>query len=286
MNSAFHRPCVILFALAGFNPLPADSFIRGDPNLDRAIDISDAVATLGCLYLGQVCSTCDDAADANDDGALDLSDAVHTLTFAFLGGAPPPPPYPGPGSDPTPDSLACATGLGPEPLRIEVEPPTLELSPLEEVQLRVTAVYSDATRADRTASTHGTNYSMADPAIASAGPEGLVRGLVAGDTELTVSWSGLNARVACSVRVPGGLAPIVISEIMYHPQSEDDRDEYLEIHNRGGRRVDLTGYRFTEGVKFTFPAIGIDPGGYLVIAKDSARLKTRYGITNVIGDYE
>jgi hypothetical protein len=276
----------LLLALGRSAELPADTFIRGDSNLDRTIDITDAVSLLGCLYLGQACASCEDASDANDDGSLDLSDAVYTLAFAFLGGAAPRPPHPAPGPDPTADFLTCERGLGPEPVRIEVDPPTLELAPLEEVQLQVTAVFSDETRADRTAASSGTTYTVGDPTIATATVGGLVRGLAPGDTEVTVRWSGLSARVACSVQAPGGLPTIVISEIMYHPATENDRDEYLEIHNRGGRRIELNGYRFTEGVKFTFPEVGIDPGAYLVIARDAANVKARYGIANVIGDYE
>ena len=35
---------------------------------DGTVEISDAVATLGVLFLGQGEITCDDAADSNDDG--------------------------------------------------------------------------------------------------------------------------------------------------------------------------------------------------------------------------
>src|SRR6266540_624370 len=147
--SRFSRSCLVgagalLLTLSRPAELPADTFIRGDSNLDRTIDITDAVSLLGCLYLGQACASCEDASDANDDGSLDLSDAVYTLAFAFLGGVAPRPPHPAPGPDPTADLLTCERGLGPEPVRIEVDPPALELAPLEEVQLQVTAVFSDA----------------------------------------------------------------------------------------------------------------------------------------------
>ncbi|MBI4606040.1 MAG: hypothetical protein HY721_29085 [Planctomycetes bacterium] len=88
-------------------------FRRGDSNSSggqgdkQAVDISDAVFTLGCLFLGTACPSCPDAADANDDKSVDISDAVFTLGFLFLGG--PPPPDPGPfacGVDPTDDPLS------------------------------------------------------------------------------------------------------------------------------------------------------------------------------------
>jgi hypothetical protein len=79
---------------------------RGDTNADGSFDISDAVFTLSCLFLGTACSTCPDAADSNDDGRVDVSDAAYLLRWRFLGGAAPPQPFPGCGVDATSDSLA------------------------------------------------------------------------------------------------------------------------------------------------------------------------------------
>ena len=47
---------------------------------------------------------------------------------------------------------------------------------------------------------------------------------------------------------------LVISEISYHPITENDADEYIEIYNREKKAVDLSGFRFTRGIDFTFPA--------------------------------
>jgi hypothetical protein len=83
-------------------------FIRGDSNVDGVLDISDAVAILGFLFLGSASLSCDDAADVNDDGALDLSDAVKLLGCLFLGDQLPPGTTPGQmQQDPTPDNLGC-----------------------------------------------------------------------------------------------------------------------------------------------------------------------------------
>lgn len=82
-------------------------FRRGDGNQDGQVDISDAVATLGCLFLGQECWGCDDAHDSNDDGVRDISDAVYTLGFLFTGGDPlPAPGIDTCGEDPTTDELS------------------------------------------------------------------------------------------------------------------------------------------------------------------------------------
>jgi len=91
------------FFIDGF---PAPRFLRGDPNDDGVVDISDSLFILGCKFLGTGCPGCRDAGDLNDSGDMDISDAVHGLNFLFSGGRPPG--YPGPttcGSDLTEDPL-------------------------------------------------------------------------------------------------------------------------------------------------------------------------------------
>lgn len=82
---------------------------------------------------------------------------------------------------------------------------------------------------------------------------------------------------------------IVINEIMYNPISGENRDEYVELHNKGGQPVPVGGWRFTEGIDFTFPpGAVIPPGGYLVVAKDAAWLRANYPnlhAGNVVGDF-
>ncbi|MBI4606974.1 MAG: hypothetical protein HY721_33850 [Planctomycetes bacterium] len=85
-------------------------FIRGDSNLDRQVDLSDAVHTLTYLFLGQddlAPNYCLDAHDYNDSGDVDISDPIASLSHLFLGAGPPAAPYPAPGRDPTYDLLYC-----------------------------------------------------------------------------------------------------------------------------------------------------------------------------------
>jgi regulation of enolase protein 1 (concanavalin A-like superfamily) len=82
---------------------------------------------------------------------------------------------------------------------------------------------------------------------------------------------------------------IVINEIMYHPISGGDKDEFIELYNRGTSPVNVGQWRFEDGVNFTIP-IGtiILPGGYLVVAKDRTNLLARHpGLSAavVVGDY-
>ena len=79
---------------------------------------------------------------------------------------------------------------------------------------------------------------------------------------------------------------LVISEIMYHPASEIDAEEFVELYNAGLQTVDLTGWQISDGVDFIFPAVSIAPGEYLVVAADVAVFATKYpGVSNVGGGW-
>ena len=83
-----------------------------------------------------------------------------------------------------------------------------------------------------------------------------------------------------------GADQIVISEIMYHPASENTNHEWIELHNRGNSTVNVTAWRFTRGIDFTFPEASIPPGGYLVVAANRAAFSAVYpSVTNVVGDW-
>ncbi|YCM42810.1 lamin tail domain-containing protein [Verrucomicrobiaceae bacterium 227] len=81
----------------------------------------------------------------------------------------------------------------------------------------------------------------------------------------------------------------IISEVMYRADlvlPEDVRDEWLEIHNPTSAAIVLTGYSFNKGISFTFPAVGIPAGGYLVVAADVAEFQANFpGVTNVVGPW-
>jgi hypothetical protein len=71
---------------------------------------------------------------------------------------------------------------------------------------------------------------------------------------------------------------VIFNEIMYHPLSGDDLDEYIELYNRGSSAVDLSSW-FLEGVDRAFPqGSSISAGAYLVVARDPSRIQTRYGL--------
>lgn len=85
------------------------------------------------------------------------------------------------------------------------------------------------------------------------------------------------------------LSPVVINEIMYHPISEDDNDEYLELYNRSGSAVNLGNWKLQGGIGFTFPTNTIiAANSYLVIAENRTNLLAKYpqlNATNLFGNY-
>ncbi len=69
-----------------------------------------------------------------------------------------------------------------------------------------------------------------------------------------------------SANNPDRVDSVVFNELMVDPPSESRDGEFIELYNTSGVPIDLSGWRFTDGVNFTFP-IGttLPAGGYLVI---------------------
>jgi hypothetical protein len=105
--------------------------------------------------------------------------------------------------------------------------------------------------------------------------------------------------VAMSANTPGSantypkVGPILINEIMYHPDWPpnslygNDEYEYIELYNISGSTVYLEEYdndqhinvpwKFTDGIDYTFPlGTSIGPGQKIVVVKNPAAFSTRY----------
>jgi len=70
---------------------------------------------------------------------------------------------------------------------------------------------------------------------------------------------------------------LVISEIMYNIPGSDTL-EFLELYNNGSSTIQVGGYEFTSGIDFSFPQTSIAPGGFLLLAIDSAKANSFYGM--------
>jgi hypothetical protein len=73
---------------------------------------------------------------------------------------------------------------------------------------------------------------------------------------------------------------IIINELMYHAPGEREDLQYIELFNRGPEAVDLSGWSFQKGVRFEFPAVSLQPGDFLVVARDTNAFARHYGVTN------
>ena len=61
---------------------------------------------------------------------------------------------------------------------------------------------------------------------------------------------------------------VTINEIHYHP-SPAGEPEWMELHNQMAVRVDVSGWKFTEGIDFIFPEGSVmEPGGYRVLSSN------------------
>jgi hypothetical protein len=74
---------------------------------------------------------------------------------------------------------------------------------------------------------------------------------------------------------------VVINEILYHAIDRNPSAEFVELFNRGTRTIDLSGWRFTNGINFDIPpGTRMAPGSYLVIGRDPPYLQEVYGLSS------
>jgi hypothetical protein len=84
------------------------------------------------------------------------------------------------------------------------------------------------------------------------------------------------------------LTGLAITEIMYHPAPRlDGRSlEYVEVFNSNPFAQDISGYRLSGDIDYTFPPGTVLQGGaFLVVAHAPADMVAVYGIPNVTGPY-
>src|SRR6266576_1422627 len=112
-------------------------------------------------------------------------------------------------------------------------------------------------------------YALRGPFLPSPAP-GAHRAKLAGDSryfDMTTGvklFGGILFLLAWATPAFGG---VVVNEIMYHPNSTNVLEEWIELHNNGPTNVNLSGWQITRGIAFTFPTNTVlAAGGYLVVA--------------------
>ena len=77
-----------------------------------------------------------------------------------------------------------------------------------------------------------------------------------------------------------------ITEIMYDPLGGSDF-EFIELQNIGIEPLNLDGVRFTEGIRFDFPPMILQPGEFVILVENLGAFESRYGdALPVAGQYD
>ncbi len=97
---------------------------------------------------------------------------------------------------------------------------------------------------------------------------------------------------ALEITRPRSAAALTISEIMFNPSAADVAAcgncnlEYVEVYNEDPTIVNLSGYRFIDGISFLFPPdTWLEGRSTLVVCADEDAIQAKYGITNTIGNF-
>jgi len=102
-------------------------------------------------------------------------------------------------------------------------------------------------------------------------------------------WGPLSTATPGAANSASRRGEVVISEIMYHPITTLEDDEFLELQNRTGAAIDLGGWRMRGEADFDFaPGTTIPAGGWLVLAKNPAHLIAAYpglNTANTVGPF-
>ena len=81
-------------------------------------------------------------------------------------------------------------------------------------------------------------------------------------------------------------AGVVINEIHPSPDVKQQPVEFVELFNPGPDPVSLSGWRFDDGIFFTFPAgTRMEPGQFLVVAGDPAAVSAKFRVNGVLGPW-
>jgi len=95
--------------------------------------------------------------------------------------------------------------------------------------------------------------------------------------------------LALSVAMVGPLfadTTLVFNEILYHPVTAEPDREWIEPYNQMAVDLDVSGWRVSGDVDFTFPPNTRAPGqAYLVVALNPSALQAATGLSNVFGPF-
>jgi hypothetical protein len=100
-------------------------------------------------------------------------------------------------------------------------------------------------------------------------------------------WSQPSQFIAGAPLVPAQ-DKIRVTEVNYHPAdptaaeisagfADAEAFEFIELKNIHAQPINLAGYRFTQGVEFTFPSLIVQPGQSTIVVRNLEAFRFRYG---------
>lgn len=105
------------------------------------------------------------------------------------------------------------------------------------------------------------------------------------------TWSALNEATFFVDTVPATSVNLVISELNYHPLSDDDAVEFIELMNIGDDPIDLRGLEFIRGITFDFdqndtrPISVLAPGERIVLVGGTDDFSIEYPGIPIAGEF-
>ena len=101
--------------------------------------------------------------------------------------------------------------------------------------------------------------------------------------ERRIQWMAVLALFASLVE---GSARVVINEIMYHAPAELDRLQFIELLNDSEAAVDVSGWKFTKGIRFQFPPGSRIPAHGTCVVWSDAKLFGEFYKVPIAGVFE
>ena len=110
------------------------------------------------------------------------------------------------------------------------------------------------------------------------------------DDKLVIGTNRLSAEVHQRVRGSSDIvfgAELTVQEIIEPAVAFAEPDDtWIELYNRGASPIDLTNWRFTDGINYTFePGTVIQPREYLVVARDVDAFQQEHPNVRVVGEF-
>jgi len=84
---------------------------------------------------------------------------------------------------------------------------------------------------------------------------------------------------SCGITRGQAESAIVINELHTNPDVKTELVEFIELYNAGTTEVDLSGWQFTEGVFYTFPAgTRLSAGEYIIVAQSPGGIRAKWNV--------